>query len=508
MRPSKKRLDGDTARDTVDPELTRSAVRSHAASGVALMLGRGMAFRMLGLLGNLALARLLVPEDFGLVAIGLTVINVGQLLASSGIGVQFITRAEPPTHAELRAIVGLQLAATSALGLITAVIAGLIGGDALVTAVMMFALPITAIRSPATLLFSRRMEFSRTVRIEITEIITYLVFSIAAAFCGLGVWSLALATLLRSVAGAYVAVRLSPAGLVLPSWDVARVRSIFGFGARFQATSTVQIGHDAALTAGIGIVAGLTTVGLWSFAGRILQLPHLLFDALHTIGMPAFSRLHDAGEDPAAVRELVERLVNVVAIAAAGVMCPIVAASPAAVPLLFGENWSGVSDILPGAGFAIVLSGPIAIVVYGLMYARGDAKTPLRASVAHVLVRIPMTLSLLPVVGPAAIGIGWVGGVVAEMPITLPSLRRLIGARLLRWVLPPCACATLATTTGWFVAQALDVTVVSVVAAASIAVGGYLLLMLLFARRSLTRAAVLLRGAWHAGRRRAPVPAA
>jgi O-antigen/teichoic acid export membrane protein len=502
-RPDDARRDGD--RDTVDPDLTRGEIRSRAASGVALLLGRGVAFRVLGLLGNLVLARLLVPKDFGLVAIGLTIVSVTQLLAGASIVPQFISRPEPPSHSELRAIVGLQLAIASPIGILTALIAGLFGGDALVTAVMLLALPVGAIRSSATLLFSRRMEFSQTVRIEIAEVVSYLVFSITAAAYGLGVWSLALATLFRSAAGVIVAVRLSPAGLVLPSWDPAMMRSIIRGGAGFQLTSAVHLGHDAALTAGIGIVGGLTTVGLWSFAGRFLQIPNLLFEALFSVGFPAFSRLQDANEDPAVVRDLLERLVSVVAIGVTGVMCPLVAASAAAVPLLFGDNWAGVSQILPGAAFALVFSGPVAIVVFGILYARGDAKTLLRVSLLHAVVRIPLTLSLLPVVGPAAIGIGWVAGVLAELPFTLASVRRLTGALLMRHILPASTWGTLATGAGWLLAEHLGRTVVSALAAASVGGLGYLIFMVMFARPDVERATAMLRNAWRAGRGAEPV---
>ena len=187
------------------------------------------------------------------------------------------------------------------------------------------------------------------------------------------------------------------------------------------------------------------------------------------------------------VRDLLERLVSVVAIGVTGVMCPLVAAFSAAVRVLFGANWAGVGEILPGAAFALVFSGPVAIVVFGLLYARGDAKTLLRVSILHVVVRIPLTLSLLPVVGPAAIGIGWVAGVFAEMPFPLASVRRLTGARLMRRILPASAGGTVATGAGWMVAEHLGQTPLSALAAAALGGVGYLGFMLVFARPDVAR---------------------
>ena len=260
--------DGGAGSGVPEPELTARDVKSRAASGVVLLLGRGLAFRVLGLLGNLVIARLLDPADFGLIAIGLTVVNVGQILADCGIGVQMIARAEPPTHRELRAIMGMQLIITSTIAASSAGVAVVVGGGGLATAVMMLALPLTAIRWPATLLFSRRMEFLRTVRIEVAEVLSYLISSVGLALLGLGVWSLVLANLIRSGSGALVAIRISPAKLVLPSWDPPTMRSMLSFGARLQATTIIHMAHDVILTAGIGAIGGLEVVGLWSFASR------------------------------------------------------------------------------------------------------------------------------------------------------------------------------------------------------------------------------------------------
>ncbi len=502
----RRRRPAESTRDPLaDRERTASEVKSAAVSGVALMLGRGFVFRVLGLLGNLILARLLVPADFGVVAIGLAVVSVGQFLAGSGLGAAMIGRAEPPTRAELRAITGLQLAVTSAVGLIAAAVASAAGGAALVTAVMMLALPLTAIRAPAMLLISRRLEFSLTVRVEITEIVVYLGCAIAGAAVGLGAWSLAGATVVRAAAGSLVAVRLSPAGVVLPTWDLPAVRGILGFGARYQATSAIQLAHDVALTAGIAAVSGVTAVGLWSFTSRILQVPYLLFEALLSVGFPAFSRMLDTDEDPATIRDLLERGVSTVSVGVAAILCPMVAAAPAAVPLLFGDNWAGVSVILPGSAIALGVNGPIGIVLFGYLYATGDARTALLASLVSGAVRLAVTFSLLPLVGPAAIGIGWAVSIFAEMPIVLIRVRRSSGARLLRRVLPASFCATVGAGAGWIVAQTLGRTALSVLVSASLAGATFGVLMMLIGREELRRTLAMLRSARRALRRPVPV---
>ena len=60
---------------TQDGRLTRSAARRRASAGIFYVFSTGSALLVLGFAGNLVLARLLSPRDFGLVALGVTVMT-------------------------------------------------------------------------------------------------------------------------------------------------------------------------------------------------------------------------------------------------------------------------------------------------------------------------------------------------------------------------------------------------------------------------------------------------
>jgi O-antigen/teichoic acid export membrane protein len=491
----------ETTTDRVaDDVLSAAEVKSRAASGVALLLGRGLAFRVLGLLGNLVLARLLVPSDFGIVALGLTLVQLGQFLANAGIGAALIARAEAPSRSEVASIVGLQLAVTSAVAVIVGAVSIAVGDEGLVTALMMLALPLAAFRSPAMLILQRQLAFAKSVRVEISEIVTYLVAAVTLAALGLGAWSLAIATVGKTLIGTLVACAISPQGFVAPSLRLSGLRSIFAFGARYQLTGLLYVGHDAALNGGIAAVSGIAALGLWSFAARILMVPYMLFEAMWGVGFPAFSRLVDAGEEES-VRDLLERTVTTVAVSVAAVMCPLVACSPALVPLLFGHAWTDVSLILPGSALGLVTYGPIGICAYAYLYATGDSSTALLGTVLGGSVRLIATFGLLPVVGVAAIGIGWAAASLSELPYVLGRVRRRTPARLGRTVIWPTASAVVGGSAGWEVAQSLGTTAVSGALSAVTATLLFLGLMGVLGRRDLVVAFGMLRRAATLARR-------
>jgi O-antigen/teichoic acid export membrane protein len=482
----------DAPTQPFDDGLTAAEVKSRAAGGVVLLMGRGTVLQGLGFLGNLVLARLLVPEDFGVVALGLTVITVGRVLSGAGLGSALVGREQVPTREILRAVTGLQLLVTSGVAAIATGIAALIGNAAWVTALMVLALPLSAFRTSATVLFQRRLQFGVQVTIEIVETVAYIALAITLAALGFEAWSLAIATVVRMFIGTVLAIALSPAGLILPTLQFWRLRPILGFGWRFGATGVSKLAGDTALTAGIAAVAGLGVLGLWSFAARLLAIPRLLFEAMWRVGFPAFSRLM-AHEGEESTGKMLERAVGTFAVAVSLLLCPLVASSPALVPLLFGADWTDVSLMLPGAGLAMAIAGPLGLVTSSYLYARGDASTGLVGTNITGAVRLAATLGLLPVLGVTAIGLGWAAGTVAGTAYTLPRAERASGARLVSPVLRPVAGAMVGATAGWFVADAFGVDAMGAVLSALLAVVLSLGIMVVFARRTLMEAVAMTR---------------
>jgi O-antigen/teichoic acid export membrane protein len=435
-----------------EEQLTSAQVKGRAATGVAVIMGRGIAFQLLGFLGNLVLARLLVPEDFGLVAIGFTVVNVGRFLAVGGLGYAIVGRAEPPDRPELRAITGLQLLVTSGIGIVAAAVAIGVGGDALVTAFMMLALPLSAFRSPAMLLLQRRMDFKAQVKVDASEVIVNLAWAIPAAALGFGAWSLATAMVAAAGVATAVACVLSPTGFLVPSLGFSKLRPILGFGLRFQAVNASHLACDAVLIAGIGAIGGISVLGLWNFAFRLLRVPYLLFEAMWHVGFPSFSRLHSAPD------------------------------SQDVGGLLFGHVWADASLILPGSALALGVYGPIGISGYAYLYARGDSTTALQGSLLSNTVRWGTTFALLPGLGVAAIGIGWAAGAFSELPLVARRTRRASGARLVRRVLRPAIAGSITAAAGWMVAESLGVTAPSALLSLLTATAGFAGLMWIFDR--------------------------
>ena len=159
---------------------------------------RGIAIRIVGLMGTVVLARLLLPEDFGLIAFAVSVTFVASNVADFGFGAGLIRRKEPPTPEELGSVAGFQLLATGAFTLVVAIIALPLGRPGAVAAVMVASLTLMAFRTPGALLLERQLRYRPLVVVEFAETLAFNAFAITTVALGAGVWGMATAATFRT----------------------------------------------------------------------------------------------------------------------------------------------------------------------------------------------------------------------------------------------------------------------------------------------------------------------
>lgn len=436
-----------------DPALSRSEIGDRAVRGAAVLALRGVLTRLLNFAGNVALARLLVPEDFGLVAIGLAVSAFATEAASGGMGAGLIRRAEAPERSDLRALLGAQLAATSVLGALIAAAALPLGEAGTITAIMMLALPLSSWRVPGGVMVERAMTYKPLLIVELAETLAFIAFSVTAAALGFGAYGLAAAYVARAAVGSLTMGWVAPIGLLRPAWSWERVRPLLRFGAQFQAVSVVVLVRDHGLNVGLAAVSGLTVVGLWVLANRILSVTLVVAGSLWRVSFPAMARLKALGDAAP-----VERMVRLVAVPLGALVVLLVAGAPGFVPAIFGPAWADAADVLPLCGLGALLHGPISTAVTGWLYAEGRAGTVLKATVIGAVTLVGGSLALAPALGIGAVGVAFAAACVVEsLALALP-VRAATGARIGRVLAGPYAAGAAGAIGGWWLTVALDAT--------------------------------------------------
>lgn len=452
-------------------------IRGKAAAGIAWVAGADAVIKSFALLGNIAFARLLAPEEFGLVAFGLTILMFGELLSDGGLGAGLIRRPEDPEEEELRVLLGYQLVLSIGLAVLIALIAAPLGRVGGVTAVMMIALPLLSFRTPTLILLERKLEFRAVAAAETVEQIAYYTWGITLVALGAGVWGLATASIIKTLTGTAMILRASPVPSLGPRYSWQRLRPLLGFGIKFQAVVLVNAVGIQLLNVGVAVVSGLAALGVWVLAWRILQVPFLLFGALWRVSYPAAAQLLSAGED---AKRIIERGVSLAAVSTGFILVTLMGVLSPLVPLIFGEQWGDVTTILPPILFALQLSGPISVATAGYLYAIGDVNAVLRAATVTSLVWLVVALPLIGPLGPLAIGLGGMISSILEAVVFTRATRRHAGTTLFRHVIGPWIAATLAGGAAWFVSRSVGHGLVAAALGATVGLIAYAVPNLVF----------------------------
>lgn len=315
-------------------------------------------------LAGVLLARLLGPEAFGLVAVALIIIGLGQLVADFGLS-SAIIQAPALDDRDVNCLYGLQLLA--GLGLTGALI-GLAGPLAALFSAP-DALPVICWMAPLFLLqgigqtphalLYRDLDFKS---VQIGRLagyaIGYLLIGLPMALACYGVWSLVCAHLAQAglssmIALAQVKRRLRPR----LEW---RGSALYRFGGVSLIANLGSWTMENAGAAMVGFVSGTTNLGLYNRALGLSTTPvSALATGLQTVLLAAASRAQD---DLARVRKAVLACVAFVILLCGSVLLAIVVTARSVVAGIYGPAWSAAADLLPPLGLAMVLHGLLSVI--------------------------------------------------------------------------------------------------------------------------------------------------
>jgi len=418
-----------------ETRLSRGEIGRRASAGLFFIASTGVILLVIGFFGNLVLARLLTPADFGIIALGLVMITLASTVADGGLAAALIRRETPPTHKELRSLTGLQLVFTLAIAIVLVAVALNFGEAGAIAAVMIMTIPLSSFQVGGRVTILRNLEFWRTSVADVASTVAFYTWSITAAALGAGAWSMATGTVVRTIVATIAIVSLSPAGLLLPARPhVRRLMPEIRFGVRFQLAWIVGVVGEALTNAATALIAGVSVLGQWTLVSRLMQLPLLLFQSVWQVSYPAMAHLLADDEDP---RPMLEEATRIATVAGVFVLVPFAAAVPVLITPVFGAKWNEAGVVLPLACLGLLLFGPISASATGYLNATNRPGDMVRVKSYSNGIVVLLVVALLPVFGLVAIGIAAIVNGVLEALWLDRYVRRACGARLLSRTLLP-----------------------------------------------------------------------
>lgn len=246
-------------------------------------------------------ARLVVPEAFGVVAASGTILRFGGYFSEMGIGKAIIQKAdltETDVRAAFTGSLGLGLFFAILFSLLAPVLAPLLMDDPELVPILRFqALSFftAGLNSTPFFLLRRRMDFASIAKIELSSfIICYGGVGVGLAYAGYGIWGIAAAGIAQQVVMAlmgYAVVRHT----LSPIFAKAAFTPLLGYGGRVSVISFIEFLSSNADVFVIGKRLGSTILGFYSRAQMLVQLPiYNLTQAMSRVLFPAMSSIqHD-----------------------------------------------------------------------------------------------------------------------------------------------------------------------------------------------------------------------
>ncbi len=381
-----------------EPPRSEGPAEDHVRT-IGRKAGRGLRWALVGTvigkLGSFALslvlARLLVPEDFGLFAIALSatqlalhVNDMGVIAATS----QWRGRVEDIVPTATTMALLFSLAWYGLFWLAAPAYASLAGSPDATTVVRLLSATIiidgvTAVR--VGLLQRRFQQDKLTIAIMAGFFVNAPVAIILAAK-GAGAYSFVIGQLCQSVVTGILVLVFTRMPYRL-GFDKVVVRRLVRFGwplAAGLAVESVLLYSDSVI---VGNVLGATLLGFYLLAFNISSwMPTILSTAVRYVSIPGFSRLAEQDDDSLAAGTRKSLTLT------AGVAMPLAVAlmtlSPALVTFLYGDRWLPSSE--PLRFLAVVMfARMLTALAFDVQTSLGNTSVPLRVNSMWVVVLVP-----------------------------------------------------------------------------------------------------------------------
>jgi O-antigen/teichoic acid export membrane protein len=409
------------------------------AAGAAWMVLAKLVERSLGIVSTLILARLLVPADFGLVAVAMAVVAVLELLTGFGFDIALIrdqkaTREHYDTAWTLNLLVGMAIAL---LMLALALPAARFFSDERLTwiLVVLALMPLlTGLENIGVVAFRKELDFRREfIFLSGKKLVMFFTAVPLAAMLG-NYWALVAGMTVGRLAATALSYWMHP---YRPRWSLARVADLLGFSKWMFLMNIVMFFKLRFADFVIGRMAGPGALGLFNVGSEIASLP--TSELVAPINRAVFPGYSTMGGDITALRRAYLSVTGVVALVALPAGATIAAMAPILVPLMLGPKWLETIPVIQIVAF-FGMTTALLSNSFSIFLALGLPKVPTLLGAAQVLVlfaALPFGVSQAGIVGAAwaTLAVG-----VAVLPVNFHLLMRLVKCplgELLSWLWRP-----------------------------------------------------------------------
>ena len=289
---------------------------------------------------TLIVLRLLVPADYGLMAIVSMIITVLASVAELGLGASLI-QARKLSGEDLGAVTGAVIVLNLGVGVLVALVAPLAAwfySEPRLTLLIQFAslqFLLSAVSTVPQALAYRDMNFRWLAHVEVATIVSSGIATLLLAWNGYGVWALLLGSLLQNFIRTVLLLRR---GMPTPMFRREGLRQHLTFGGTITITRLItQVVYQSDILIA-GYLLSHQALGLYSVSLHLATLPmQKIMSVITQVAFPAVAKLQ---HDPARLRSRMLDATRLLMVFSLPMLWGLSAVAPEFVAIVMGSSWA------------------------------------------------------------------------------------------------------------------------------------------------------------------------
>jgi O-antigen/teichoic acid export membrane protein len=302
--------------------------------------------RLIGLASVVVLARILRPEDFGILAMAMLVTGLLESLSDLGVAMMLIrepnaSTVDLNTAWTLRILQGLLLGMLVAL---MAVPAALYFREPRITAVIYLcalALAIVSFENIGVVLIRKELDFAKDFRYQVILKLLSVAVTVSLAVSLRSYWALALAQPVSAAANVGLSYLISS---YRPRLCLKSYRRFLGFSANVVLANVARFLTNKADVFLVGSIGTSAQMGFYNVASELSSMPSR--ELTQSVGRALFPSLAKLKNDRADVLKTFLRVIGSVAALCIPIGCGLWVVADDFVRVVLGEQWEAASRLI------------------------------------------------------------------------------------------------------------------------------------------------------------------
>ena len=371
----------------------RSALR-HLLHGSAWQLCLRWAVRLTGLVSTVVLARLLTPEDYGIVAIATLIYGTIEVFSQVGVS-NSVIRHPNPTREHYDSAFTLCLLLGFVLSLVVLAVTPLTTfyfHEPRATPVLL----VLALRSAlgglqniAVVNFQRRFEFHKQFALNVSSTLIGFVSVLVSAFVLRNYWALVIGIMTKQIAQVMMSYILEP---YMPRLTLSKISDLIGYSFWTLSRNIGNYAFDQVEKLAIGPAMGAAAMGRFEVGRDLAYSP--IVEIVSPVSFTLFSVMARLQNDPQKRREVFLHALYWSALICSSMAIGMALVAADVVHLVLGAQWDSIAPMMPWLALSCGVVG-LTSSIYSFLDSLGRANLSAQLQWSRVimlaLVAFPVT---------------------------------------------------------------------------------------------------------------------